>query len=119
MECTMDRSPADMTLDELRPVLARVLPRHAGFDGWGEKALASAAAELGVDASVARLVFGDDRADMIDAWFQTIDADMLAALPPEVLAQMKVRERIMSLVEARLALVLPRLHGGARGKEDL
>ncbi len=103
----MDRSPADMTLDELRPVLARVLPRHAGFDGWGEKALASAAAELGVDASVARLVFGDDRADMIDAWFQTIDADMLAALPPEVLAQMKVRERIMSLVEARLALVLP------------
>jgi ubiquinone biosynthesis protein COQ9 len=103
----MDRSPADMTLDELRPVLARVLPRHAGFDGWGEKALASAAAELGVDASVARLVFGDDRADMIDAWFQTIDADMLAALPPEVLAQMKVRERIISLVEARLALVLP------------
>ncbi len=103
----MDRSPADMTLDELRPMLARVLPRHAGFDGWGEKALASAAAELGVDASVARLVFGDDRADMIDAWFQTIDADMLAALPAEVLAQMKVRERIMSLVEARLALVLP------------
>ncbi|MFO1240178.1 MAG: COQ9 family protein [Sphingomonadaceae bacterium] len=103
----MDQSPADMTLDELRPVLARVLPSHAGFDGWGDKAVESAAAELGVAPAVARLAFGGDRMDMIDAWFQTIDSDMLAALPPERLTQMKIRERITALVEARLSLVLP------------
>lgn len=103
----MNQSPADMTLDELRPVLARVLPSHAGFDGWGDKAVESAATELGIDPSVARLVFGGDRIDMIDAWFQTIDSDMLAALPPERLTQMKIRERITALVEARLSLVLP------------
>ena len=44
---------------------------------------------------------------MIDAWFETIDLDMLAALPPETLAAMKIRQRITALVEARLAATAP------------
>ena len=44
---------------------------------------------------------------MIDAWFQTIDTDMLDALPAEKLGRMKVRERIAALVEARLAIARP------------
>lgn len=103
----MAQTLADMTLDELRPVLACTVALHAGFDGWGEKAVESAAAELGVDPAVARLVFSGDRVAMIDAWFQTIDADMLAQLPPEKLGAMKVRERITALVEARLELARP------------
>lgn len=98
---------ADMTLDELRPVLTRALPGHAGFDGWNAKAVESASADLGVDPTVAHLVFGDDRMAMIDAWFQTIDTDMLDALPAEKLGRMKVRERIAALVEARLAIAHP------------
>ena len=39
---------------------------------------------------------------MIDAWFADVDAAMLAALPPERLAAMKIRERITALVETRL-----------------
>ena len=46
-----------MNLDELRAALAPLLPAHAAFDGWGEKALAMAAAELGVPADRARLAF--------------------------------------------------------------
>lgn len=103
----MAQATADMTLDELRPVLARALPDHAGFDGWNAKAVESASADLGVDPAVAHLVFGDDRVAMIDAWFQTIDADMLDALPAEKLGRMKVRERIAALVEARLAIAHP------------
>lgn len=103
----MDQAFADMTLDELRPVLARVVPRHAGFDGWGEKAVESAAIELAVDPAVARLAFGGDRVAMIDAWFASIDVDMLSLLPPEKLAAMKVRERIKALVEARLECAQP------------
>jgi ubiquinone biosynthesis protein COQ9 len=95
----------DLTLDELRPHLARALPRHAGFDGWGNKAVESAAAELGIDPAVARLAFGGDRVAMIDAWFATVDQDMLAKLTPETLAAMKIRERITALVEARLDLL--------------
>lgn len=103
----MAQALAEMTLDELRPVLARVLPRHAGFDGWGEKAVDSAAAEIGVDPAVARLCFEGDRVAMIDAWFASIDEDMLKKLPPETLAAMKIRERIATLVEARLELAKP------------
>ena len=44
---------------------------------------------------------------MIDAWFAAIDAAMLAVLPPDKLATMKIREKITALVEARLALLAP------------
>ena len=103
----MVQSLADMTLDELRPVLARSLPRHAGFDGWGDKAVESAAAELGIDPAIARLVFEGNRVAMIDAWFASIDTDMLEQFLPEALASMKVRERITALVTARLDLANP------------
>lgn len=103
----MVQSLADMTLDELRPVLARALPRHAGFDGWGDKAVESAAAELGIDPAIARLVFEGNRVAMIDAWFASIDTDMLDPLLPGTLASMKVRERIIALVTARLDLANP------------
>lgn len=103
----MVQALADMTLDELRPLLARALPRHAGFDGWGDKAVESAAAELDVNPAVASLVFGGDRVAMIDAWFASIDTDMTERLPAEKLGMMKVRERIAALVEMRLELARP------------
>jgi ubiquinone biosynthesis protein COQ9 len=96
----------DYTLDELRPLLASELPRHAGFDGWSDKAVASSAAALGVDPSVAALVF-DGKTAMIDAWFSAVDNAMLNAVPSETLAAMKIRARITALVEARLAHVAP------------
>ena len=89
--------PDDMNLDELRAVLAPRLAAHAAFDGWGEKAIAMAAAELGVPADRARLAF-KGAADMIDAWFDALDKAMLAAFPPERIAEMKVRERIRELI---------------------
>lgn len=96
----------DYTLDELRPILAAELPRHAAFDGWGDKAVESAASALGINSAVAALVFANKTA-MIDAWFAAVDAEMGVALPPETLASMKIRVRITALVEARLAYVAP------------
>ena len=97
---------SELTLDEIRPLLARELPQHAGFDGWNDRAVESAAAALGLKPEIARLVF-ENRVAMIDGWFAAIDAAMLEVLPSETLATMKVRERITSLVEARLTLVAP------------
>lgn len=97
---------SDLTLDEIRPLLARELPQHAGFDGWNDHAVESAAEALGLKPEIARLVF-ENRVEMIDEWFAAIDAAMLKVLLPETLATMKVRERITSLVEARLTLVAP------------
>ena len=96
----------DLTLDELKPLLAAELPRHAGFDGWTPLAVERAAEALGVDPLVAGLVFGSP-VEMIDAWFASIDSAMLAALTPDALGEMKIRAKITALVEARLDLMLP------------
>jgi ubiquinone biosynthesis protein COQ9 len=99
--------PADPTLAEIRTALAPLIAANAAFDGFTEAGVRAAAAELGVDGDVALLAFPDGGMDMVDAWFETIDAAMLAALPPETLRAMKIRDRITALVEARLALLAP------------
>lgn len=95
-------APIDMTLDELRMALADVLPAHAAFDGWGDVAIAGAAAELGVPADRAALCFANGPVDMIDAWFESIDHRMAAKLAALDLPAMKIRERIRAAVTARI-----------------
>jgi ubiquinone biosynthesis protein COQ9 len=96
---------SDPTLDEMRVTLAAELPHHAAFDGWTPEALGLAAEATGIDAAVASLAFPGGAMDMIDAWFAHIDHAMLAKLPPDVLATMKIRAKITALVEARLDLL--------------
>mgnify|MGYP001181450071 CR=1 FL=1 len=96
----------DLTLDELRLALAPGIAEAAVFDGWSSEALDMAADQLGADRDVARLAFKDDGAmGMICAWIETIDRRMTLDLPAEKLAQMKIRERIRSLVQYRLDAV--------------
>jgi ubiquinone biosynthesis protein COQ9 len=100
-------APAEMTLDELRAALAPLIPAHATFDGWGDKAVAMAAAELGVPADRARLCFPGGAVEMIDAWFDAIDLAMARAYPLERIAKLKIRERIRDLVLFRIEVVNP------------
>lgn len=99
--------PADLTIDEVRALLAPVVPRHAAFDGWRAGAVAMAAEEKGVDPDIAQLAFADGAMDMIDAWFASIDDAMLHRLPPETINTLSIRKRIIALIEARLALMAP------------
>lgn len=98
----------DLTLDELRPVLIGTVASNAAFDGWSEGAVTAAAETLGVDPGIARLAFPGGAVDMIDAWFADVDTQMAAACPPEHLATLKIREKIASQVEARLAIMEPK-----------
>jgi ubiquinone biosynthesis protein COQ9 len=100
-------APADMNLDELRTALAPRLPAHAAFDGWSEKALAMAAAELGVPANRARIAFPGGASAMIDAWFDAVDVAMIAAFPDARIAGLKIRERIRDLLLFRLEAAAP------------
>ena len=92
----------DLTLDEIRALLAPGIAANAAFDGWSDAARDMAAQAEGIDTDIAALAFKDGPVDMIDAWFAHIDGVMLAAVPPERLALMKIREKITVLVEARL-----------------
>lgn len=98
--------PADPTLDEIREALAPLVANNAAFDGWKAAARDMAADQLGVDRDIAATALPNTTA-MIDAWFASIDRDMLADLPPEKLATMKIREKIAALVETRLDLLAP------------
>ena len=102
---SMKTLPEDPTLDEVRAYLAPIVPRHAAFDGWRAEAVTMAASEGRVDAEIAQFAFPGGAMDMIDAWFASIDAGMLEALPPEKLVTMSIRQRIVALITARLTLL--------------
>jgi len=92
----------DLTLDEIRSLLAPGIAANAAFDGWSDAARDMAADAAGIDRDVAALAFEQGPVDMIDAWFADIDVAMLESVPPERLSAMKIRARIAALVEARL-----------------
>jgi ubiquinone biosynthesis protein COQ9 len=102
----MSQLPEDPTLDEVRAHLAPILARHAAFDGWRAEAVAMAAAEARVDEEIAHLAFSAGAMDMIDAWFASIDAGMIEALPPEKIATMSIRQRMTALITTRLKLLV-------------
>ena len=97
------------SLDDLRLRLAPAIAQAALFDGWGEGAVLAAAADLGVDADLARLAFdcpGKQSAmAMIAAWVRSIDLAMAVDCPAARLAALPMRERIRTLVEFRLDAV--------------
>lgn len=94
---------ADPTpLEALRLRLALPVAEHAVFDGWTEAAVNSAATQLDINPAQARLAFPKQPAKMIDAWIEGIDAAMAAHFAPDVVAAMKVRDRIRSMIWFRL-----------------
>lgn len=94
-------------LEAVRRQLALAVGEHAVFDGWTAKAVDAAARQLDVDPAVARLAFPKDQAGMIDAYIQGIDAAMEAHFTPELVASLKIRDRIRELVWFRLQLMGP------------
>jgi len=96
---------ADLTLDELRLALAPAVADAAVFDGWSEEAVTMAANQMGADVDVARLAFKGGPIDMVFAWIEAVDIAMAAAFPEDVIAPMKIRERIRALVQFRLDAV--------------
>lgn len=99
--------PADPTLDEIRAGLIPHVVANAAFDGWNAAAVDAAARAQDVDPDLARLAFPGGAAGMIDSWFAHVDEEMKRRLPAEILAAMKIRERITALVETRLSILTP------------
>ena len=98
---------ADTPLARIRRQLALAVAENAVFDGWTEKAVDSAAAQLGIDPAQARLAFPKGAANMIEAWIDGVDAAMEAHFTPEVVAAMKVRDRIRGMIWFRLETTGP------------
>lgn len=95
------------SLEDLRRQLAPAIADAAVFDGWSEAAVNAAAEQHGRDPAVADFAFAGGAMAMIAAWIDACDQAMAAEWPSERLAQLKIRERIRTLVQFRLDFVTP------------
>jgi ubiquinone biosynthesis protein COQ9 len=80
---------------------------HVPFDGWSRRSLFAGARDLGVEPGLARRLFprgGDDLLAQLERW---ADRRMLAQVDVDDLAGMRIRERIGTLVRARLEALAP------------
>ena len=99
---------ADPTpLEAVRAQLALSVGENAVFDGWSDKAVESAAATHNVDPAIARLAFPKDQLGKVEAYIHAVDAAMEAHFTPDVIAGMKIRDRIRELIWFRLQVMGP------------
>jgi ubiquinone biosynthesis protein COQ9 len=94
-------------LDQLRRRLALAVGENAVFDGWSGKALDSAAGQLGIDPLQARLAMPKSQSGMIDIYIQEVDRALEAWATPKRIDNLKIREKIRSLVWRRLEIMGP------------
>ncbi len=97
----------DFTLDELQGALIGALLSHAPFDGWSDKALAASAADLGIPADRASLVFPGGAADMMQALADWTRDRLAAELGNgDRLSTLKIRDKVTLAVRTRFETVL-------------
>ena len=112
-------------MDELSPLellrrrLALPVGENVVFDGWSRAAVDSTAAQLGIDRAQARLAMPKRQAEMIDVYIQGVDRELEERLPPERLRQLKIRERIRTLIWTRLEIMAPAREAVRRGASIL
>ena len=94
-------------LEKLRRQLALAVGENAVFDGWTRAAVDSAAQQLGIDPVQARLAIPKTQTGMIDLYIQEVDRALEAFFTPERLANLKIRDKIRSLIWKRLEIMGP------------
>ncbi|WP_210529366.1 COQ9 family protein [Rubellimicrobium arenae] len=99
-----DIDPAtDFGTDPTRTALLRAILPHVPFDGWSDKAFATAAREAEVTLAEARGVAPRGALDLAVEWHREGDRLMLRTLRTSDLSQMRMRDRIAFAIKARMA----------------
>lgn len=86
----------------LRDRLIEAALPHVPFDGWSEKALLSAAADIGLERGDVHAAFADPPRDSVRHFAEWTDRRMLARLDEATLDGLKIREVITLAVQVRL-----------------
>src|SRR5579884_1032154 len=94
-------------LEQLRRELALAVGENAVFDGWTRSAVDSAAQQLGLDPVQARLAMPKSAAALIDLYIVAVDRVLEAYFTPDRLANLKIREKIRSIIWQRLEIMAP------------
>jgi ubiquinone biosynthesis protein COQ9 len=89
-------------LDQARAAILRATLVHVPFDGWSDKAIAAGIRDAGQRESLSTLAFPDGPTGLAEYYSAQADQRMAAALDPDAIAKMRIRERIIAAVRLRL-----------------
>ena len=87
-------------------ILHAALP-HVAFDGWTWEMIERAAEEAGYKPSMAKAVFPDRMKDVLDAFADLADREMLKALENTNPEDLRIRDRVRSALIARYEWLKP------------
>lgn len=110
---------SDMTPEELRLPLLEAMDAHVPFDGWSDKALSNAAADIGVSEPMAELAFPGGAIEALQMHLDGEDLALAQKLATLDLASMKIRDRITVSIRTRLEMNAHRREAVRRGLTKL
>lgn len=87
---------------------------HVPFEGFTEKVLEQAGAEVGVDRPKLSRLFPQGSLSLIEAFSEQADVAMVKQLGRARLSSLKVRERITTAIRTRLAVLEPQKEAARR-----
>ena len=95
--------------DDTKDRLLEAALAHVPFDGWSDRTLRAAAAEVGVEGGLARALFPRGGVDLALAYHARGDDQMVLKLQATDLTALRFRDRIAAAVRARLEEADPEL----------
>ncbi len=111
----MNAKARKQTRDEMKDAIVLAASAHVAFDGWGEEALCRGATDAGFDGDTAKRLFPEGAVDAIEHMAKIADREMLARLSAMDLENMRVRDRVIAGVRARLEFLTPHRESVRRG----
>ena len=94
-------------MDSLREELIDAAIAHVPFDGWGDKALLTAAKNQGIEPVVARNAFPGGAIEMIEFHSLLADRRMVAEFEAADISGLKLRDKVALAVRLRLQANMP------------
>lgn len=97
----------NMSREAKKDAIVLAAAPHVAFDGWGDEALAAGALDAGFDAKTAKRLFPDGAVDAIAHFATLADRAMINAMRAADVGAMRVRDRAIFGVRARLEFLTP------------
>jgi len=93
--------------EDKKDAIVLAAAHHVPFDGWGDAALAAGAEDVGYDADTAKRLFPGGAVDAIAQFAAISDREMMKAMEAAGLDKMRVRDKVILGVRARLEYLMP------------
>ncbi len=104
---TNKKSDKKLSRDEIKDAMVLAASPHVAFDGWGMDALVRGAVDAGFDEATAKRMFPQGAVDAICHFANLSDREMLKTMDGADIELMRIRDRIIFGVRARLEFLIP------------